>query len=67
MDMEIIAMFTERIVGNEIRSRTLFRHYVKTMSELTGKSENVIKKELRILEKEVKKDIEQELIDKSKE
>lgn len=43
-------------VESEMWVKTLTRHYRKTISELTGKSEDTIKDELNVIFKEVKEE-----------
>lgn len=49
-----------------IYSKTIWRHYKRTIAELTGKKEEDIQKELEDIKLSIQKEIEEEYINKKK-
>lgn len=70
MDIEKILKATEPILkvaidGNVI-SKALLRHYLKSMSTLTGKTEDEIKKEIIEIEKTIREELTTEFKNRDK-
>jgi hypothetical protein len=49
------------VIDAEVRSKVIQRHYVKTISEISGKSEEEIKNELIEIEKQVRSEMTAQL------
>jgi hypothetical protein len=55
-DIEGLKPLIDVAIEANLLSETLKRHYIKTISELTGKSEKVISKEINDIHSVVKED-----------